>query len=49
MAGGAVKAAGLDSKDKMDKLVMDCTRLTKMKELFIDKGWNNRRLVMFTR
>ena len=49
MAGGAVKAAGLDNKDKMDRLVMDCTGLTKMKELFIDKGWNNRRLVMFTR
>jgi len=49
MAGGAVIKAGLDDKDKMNKLVRECTGLTKMKEIFIDKGWNNRRLVMFTR
>jgi len=49
MAGGAVIKAGLNDRDKMNKLVMDCTGFTKMKELYIDTGWNNRRLVMFTR
>ncbi len=49
MAGGAVIKAGLDDKDKMNRLVMECTGLTNMKEIFVDKGWNNRRLVMFTR
>lgn len=49
MAGGAVIKAGLNDKNKMNKLVMKCTGLTNMKEIFIDKGWNNRRLVMFTR
>lgn len=49
MAGGAVIKAGLNDKDKMDKLVKECTGFTNMKELFIDKEWNNRRLVMFER
>ena len=49
MAGGAVIKAGLKDKAKMDALVMECTGMTKMKGLFIDKGWNNRRLVMFAR
>ena len=49
MAGGAVIKAGLNDKDKMNSLVMECTGLTNMKEIFIDKKWNNRRLVMFTR
>ena len=49
MAGSAVIKAGLDDSSKMNRLVRECTGLTKMKEIFIDKGWNNRRLVMFTR
>ncbi|KPK74955.1 MAG: hypothetical protein AMJ79_12785 [Phycisphaerae bacterium SM23_30] len=49
MAGGAVKAARLDSKDAMDALVREYTGFTNIKELYIDKAWNNRRLVMFTR
>lgn len=49
MAGKAVIAAGLNDKDKMDGLVKECTGLTYSKDIFVDKGWNNRRLVMFTR
>jgi len=49
MAGGAVIKAGLNDKDKMNRLVAECTGLTNMKEVFVDKKWNNRRLVIFTR
>lgn len=49
MAGGAVIKAGLNDKDKMNRFVTKCTGLKNMKEIFIDKRWNNRRLVMFTR
>lgn len=49
MAGGAVIKAGLNDKDKMNAFVMKHAGLTNMKEIFVDKGWNNRRLVMFTR
>jgi len=49
MAGRAVIKAGLNNKDKMNRLVMECTGFTNMKEIFIDKKWNNRRLVIFTR
>ena len=49
MAGGAVIKAGLDDKTKMDNLVMECTGLSEMNEIFTDKGWNDRRLVMYTR
>jgi len=49
MAGAAVKAARLDSKEAMDRLVIECTGFKNSTELFIDKGWNNRRLVMFTK
>lgn len=49
MAGGAIKLAHLESRSAMDKLVMECTGFKNVKELFIDKEWNNRRLVMFTK
>jgi hypothetical protein len=49
MAGSAVIKAGLDNKNRMDALVMECTGFNNVKELFVDRAWNNRRLVMFTR